>query len=363
MTHSVTEIAAALGARFAGNGALAVGGAAEPANAGADQIALAMSPKYADALREGAARVALLWPDADWQGLGLEAAIFVSHGKLAMAGITEMMDPGPAIAPGIHPTAHVAEGAQIGPDSAIGAFAVIGDGARIGARVRIDAHATVAAGAQIGDDVLLHSGVRLSGAARLGHRVIVHPNAVLGADGFSFVTPEPSSVERVRNALGDENAAPAQHWQRVHSLGQVEIADDVEIGANANIDRGTIRATRVGRGTKIDNLVQIGHNVSVGEDCMICSQVGLAGSARVGDRVVLAGQVGVNDNIFIGDDVVAGGASKIFTNVPAGRVILGSPATKMSSQVESYKALRRLPRLFRDVAALQKAVSKTGQSD
>ena len=363
MMHSVAEIAAALGARFAGDGTLAVGGAAEPANAAVDQIALAMSPKFADALSDGAARVALLWPDADWQALGLEAAIFVSHGKLAMAGITELMDPGPDIAPGIHATAHIAEGAQIGADCAIGPFAVIGTGARIGTRARIDAHVTVAAGAQVGDDVLLHSGVRLCGAARLGDRVIVHPNAVIGADGFSFVTPEPSSVERVRAALGDENEGRAQKWQRVHSLGLVEIGDDVEIGANSTIDRGTIRPTRIGRGTKLDNLVHIGHNVEIGQDCLICGQVGMAGSAQVGDRVVLAGQCGVNDNIFIGDDVIAGGATKIFTNAPKGRVLLGYPAMKMESHVEAYKGLRRLPRLFRDVADLKKAILNRDQSD
>ncbi|MCV6595680.1 MAG: UDP-3-O-(3-hydroxymyristoyl)glucosamine N-acyltransferase [Mangrovicoccus sp.] len=363
MAHKVAEIAQAIGARFEGNNDILISGAAEPGLAGADQIALAMSPKYADALREGAARVALLWPDAPWQEMGLEAAIFVEHGKLAMAGLTALMDPGPAIEPGIHPAAYVADAAELGPDCAIGPFAVVGAGAKIGARARIAAHATVAPEAQIGDDVLLHSGARVCSSARLGDRVILHPNAVIGADGFSFVTPEPSSVERVRSDLGDHNEAREQHWQRVHSLGHVEIGDDVEIGANANIDRGTIRATKIGRGTKIDNLVQIGHNVEVGADCMICSQVGLAGSAKVGDRVVLAGQVGVNDNIFIGDDVVAGGASKIFTNVPAGRVVLGAPATKMTSQLESYKALRRLPRMAKEVAALQKAVSKLTQND
>jgi UDP-3-O-[3-hydroxymyristoyl] glucosamine N-acyltransferase len=118
----------------------------------------------------------------------------------------------------------------------------------------------------------------------------------------------------------------------------------VEIGANCAFDRGTIRDTTIGRGTKLDNLVHIAHNVQIGEDCMICGQVGIAGSARIGNRVVLAGQCGVNDNIFIADDVICGGASKVFTNIPAGRVMLGYPAVKMEQHIEMQKALRRLPR-------------------
>lgn len=363
MAHSVAEIAAALGAEYAGDGALVLLGAAEPADATPDMLALAMAPKYAEAVTDSLALAGLLWPGADWKAMGLQAAIFAPHGKMAMGAMTRLMDPGPDIAAGIHPTAYIDETAMLGPDCSIGPMVVIGAGVRIGARARIAAHASIAAGAEIGDDLLLHSGARICGAARIGHRIIVHPNAVIGADGFSFVTPEPSSVELVRGDLSDRNEAPPQQWLRVHSLGLVEIGDDVEIGALTAVDRGTIRATLVGRGTKIDNMVQIGHNATIGEDCMICSQVGIAGSARIGNRVVLAGRVAVNDNIFVGDDVVAGGASNIFTNVPAGRVVLGSPATKMTTQIETYKAVRRLPRLFREVAALQKAVSKMGQSD
>ena len=186
---------------------------------------------------------------------------------------------------------------------------------------------------------------------------------MIGSDGFSFVTPEKSGVERVRESLGDQGEIAGQSWTRIHSLGAVEIGDDVEIGANSAIDRGTIRATRIGRGTKLDNLVHIGHNVEVGEDCLLCGQVGIAGSAKIGNRVVLGGQCGVNDNIFVGDDVVAGGATKIFTNAPAGRVLLGSPAIRMEAHIEAMKNLRRLPRLFRDVDSLKKAVPKTPDSD
>jgi UDP-3-O-[3-hydroxymyristoyl] glucosamine N-acyltransferase len=363
MSHSIAGIAAALGAELHGDGTIRVTGAAEPAMAGPDQLALAMKPEYAAGLAQGAARAAVVWAGADWRALGLEAALVVPRPRYAMAGITRTLDPGPEIAPGVHPTAVIDPTAEIGEGAAIGPFVVIGRGARIGARARIAAHVTIGAEVTVGDDALLLEGVRLGHRIRIGHRFIAQPGAVVGSDGFSFVTPEKSGVERVRESLGDQGEITQQSWTRIHSLGAVEIGDDVEIGANTAIDRGTIRATRIGRGTKLDNLVHVGHNVEIGEDCLLCGQVGIAGSARIGNRVVMAGQCGVNDNIFVGDDVVAGGATKIFTNAPAGRVLLGSPAVKMEAHVEMMKALRRLPRLLDQVRALQKAVPKSPDSD
>jgi UDP-3-O-[3-hydroxymyristoyl] glucosamine N-acyltransferase len=274
-----------------------------------------------------------------------------------------LFDPGPDIAPGIHPSACIDPTAQIADDCAIGPFTIIGPDVVIEAGCRIAGHVSVARGARIGENCLILAGVRIETDAQIGNRVILHPNAVIGADGFSFVTEAPSSVERTRAALTDTNTPEPQNWVRVHSLGTVRLEDDVEIGSNSNVDRGTVRETVIGRGTKIDNQVQIGHNAIIGEDCMICSQVGVAGSAKIGNRVVLAGRVAVNDNIFVGDDVVAGGAAKLFTNVPAGRVVLGDPAIKITAQMESYKAFRRLPRLMRDVAALKKATAKPDDND
>lgn len=350
---TIAEIARALGAEAAGETALAVTGAAEPAMAGPMQIAVALAPAYAEGLARGGARAALLWPGADWQALGLRAAIFAPRGRLALAGLTAMLDPGPAIAPGIHPTALIDPLADIATDAAIGPFTVIGAGVRIGPGARISAHVTIGPAAVIGADVLLLEGVRIGRGVTLGARVICHPGAVIGADGFSFVTPEKSGIEEIRETLGQRAEIRAQEWVRIHSLGAVTLGDDVEVGANATIDRGTIRDTQVGRGTKVDNLVHLGHNVVVGEDCLLCGQVGVAGSARIGNRVVLGGQCGVSDNIHVGDDVICGGATKVFTNAPAGRVLLGSPAVKMETHVEMQKALRRLPRLFRRVAALE----------
>ncbi|MEI4486318.1 UDP-3-O-(3-hydroxymyristoyl)glucosamine N-acyltransferase [Frigidibacter sp. MR17.14] len=360
---TVAAIAEALGARAEGDLTIAVTSASEPSAAGADQIALAMDPKYAPGLAQGQARAAVLWEGADWQALGLQAAVFVARPRLAMAGLTRAFDPGPMIAPGIHASAVIDPSAQIGAGAAIGPFVVIGAGVSIGANARIAAHASIAEGARIGEDALILQGARIGARVRIGDRFICQPGAVIGSDGFSFVTPEKSGVEEIRETLGQRDAIRQQSWTRIHSLGTVEIGDDVEIGANAAIDRGTVKATKIGRGTKLDNLVHVGHNVEVGQDCLLCGQVGIAGSARIGNRVVLGGQCGVSDNIFVGDDVIGGGATKIFTNAPAGRVLLGSPALKMETHVEAWKNIRRLGRLFTQVAELKEAVTRLSQKD
>jgi UDP-3-O-[3-hydroxymyristoyl] glucosamine N-acyltransferase len=359
MPHTIAQIALALGAECAGDTDIAISSAAEPEQAGPEDLALAVNPKYATGLQGGRARAALLWPGADWQAMGLQAAIFAPRARLAMAGLTTLLDPGPQIAPGIHPMTVIDPSAVIGAGAAIGPFVTIGAGARIGQGARIAAHVSIAEGVQIGPDALILHGARIGARVVIGARFICQPGAVIGADGFSFVTPEKSGVEEIRETLGQRSELRDQSWTRIHSLGAVSIGDDVEIGANVCIDRGTIRNTSIGNGTKLDNLVHIGHNVQIGRDCLLCGQVGIAGSARIGDRVVMGGQCGVNDNIFVGDDVICGGATKIFTNAPAGRVLLGYPAVKMETHVEMQKALRRLPRLAAKVAEIEKVIQKS----
>jgi UDP-3-O-[3-hydroxymyristoyl] glucosamine N-acyltransferase len=357
MAHTVRDIADAVGGRAEGDLSLAVTGAAEPAAAGPDRIAVAMAEKYLVDIGKGRARVAMVPEGTDWQSLGLSAAVLIARPRLALAGLTALLDAGVGIAPGLHATAVIEDGAHLGEDVRIGPFVHVGSGAVIGAGSRLMSHVTVAAGSVIGPGALLHAGVRIGRNVRIGARFVAHQNAVVGGDGFSFVTPEKSGIEAVRETLGDRADTKAQAWLRIHSLGGVEIGDDVELGSNAAIDAGTIRATRVGNGTKIDNLVTVGHNVSIGRDCLLCGQVGIAGSSRIGDRVTLGGQVGVSDNIFVGDDVIAGGATKIYTSVPAGRVILGAPAMKMEANIEAWKNIRRLGRFFDEVRSLRRIVA------
>lgn len=358
MTHSIAEIAAAIGARFEGDGSLRVGASSEPAAAGPADLALAMAPRYAEGLSRGRARAAVLWDGADWRSYGLQAAILVARPRLAMSGLTRVFDPGPGLAQGIHASAVIDPTASLGDGASLGPFVVIGPGVRIGARARIAEHVSIAAGAVIGDDALILQGARIGARVRIGHRFIAQPGCVIGGDGFSFVTEAPSRAELARATLGKAEAGPAeaQPWLRIHSLGSVTLGDDVEVGANSTIDRGTVRDTIIGRGTKIDNLVQVGHNVIVGEDCLLCGQSGIAGSTRLGNRVVLGGQAGVVDNITVGDDVVAAAGTLITSNAPAGRMLMGSPAVRMDQHIETYKAQRRLPRLAAQLAELQKTV-------
>ncbi len=356
MSVNIGDLAKALDAKAWGDLSALVSGAAEPGQTTEGQIALAMAPKYAEALRPG--DIAVLAEGMDPQAYELRAAIFAPRPRLVMAGLTRAFDPGPDIEPGIHPTAVIHDSAEIGEGAAIAPLVVIGRDVKIGPNARIGAHVSIGRGTVIGADALLHAGARIAHGVTIGDRVFVQPGASIGGDGFSFVTPEESGIEEIRRTLGHRDDAKQQHWTRIHSLGGVTIGDDVEIGANTTIDRGTIRDTQVGSGSKLDSLVQLGHNVIVGRDCLLCSLVGIAGSSRVGDRVVLAGQVGVSDNIEIGDDVIAGGASKIFTRVPAGRVILGHPAVKMETQLEIQKAMRRLPRLSEKLNQLQQTVTK-----
>lgn len=357
MSHTIADIAEALGAEALGRSDFVITGAAEPADAGPDDLALAMKPEYAAGLAAGRARAALLWEGADWQALGLAAAIIPARPRFALAGITAMLDPGPGYGRGIHPSAIIGAGAELGEDVSVGACAVIGAGARIGAGSVLGPQVYVGPDSEIGPGAMLHVGARIGPRVRIGARFVAHPGAAVGMDGFSFVTPEVSAVEQARATLGEAVDARAQSWTRIHSLGGVEIGDDVDLGCNACIDAGTIRPTRVGRGTKIDNLCHIAHNCVVGEDCLFAAMVGIAGSTTIGNNVVFGGKVGVTDNTTVGDRVVAGGATVILSKVPAGRVILGYPAVKMESHVEIYKAQRRLPRLIREIAALEARIA------
>ena len=363
MTYTIETIARSLGAQALGDLSIEIDSVAEPQEAGPRALALAMKPAFAERLSEGGALAAVLWEGADFEALGLKAAIIPPRPRYALSGLSKQFDPGESYPEGIHPSAIIDPAAELGEGVRVGPLAVVMAGARIGAGSIVGPQAFIGACATVGEGCFIREGVRIGARTTLGARVIVQPGAVVGGDGFSFVTPEESAVERTRASLGDQGTGESQHWERIHSLGAVHIGDDCEIGANACIDRGTVRDTKIGARTKLDNLVHIGHNVVIGTDCLICGQVGMAGSSTIGNNCVFAGQVGLNDNIFVGDNVIAGGATKIFTNVPKGRVLLGYPAVKMETHVETYKAMRRLPRLMKQVAELQKAVFKSDKSD
>ncbi|OED47724.1 UDP-3-O-(3-hydroxymyristoyl)glucosamine N-acyltransferase [Leisingera sp. S232] len=355
---TIRQIAESLGAEAQGDLDLQIAGAAEPQDAGSDQIAMAMAPKYAEGLQKGQAQTAILWEGADWQSFGLKAAIFAPRPRMTMSGLTAMLDRGQGFAAGIHPSAVIDPSAELGEGVSVGPLSIIAAGAKVGAGSVIGPHCYVGADSVIGKGAHLREMVSIGARARIGNRFRAQPGARVGGDGFSFVTPEVSGAENVRKTLGDQGEAKAQSWVRIHSLGAVTIGDDVEIGANCTLDNGTIRDTVIGDGTKIDNQVHIGHNTRVGNDCLLCGQTGISGSVDIGNNVVLGGQCGVADNIFVGNGVIAAGGTKILSNVPDGRVIMGYPSVKMETHTEIYKAQRRLPRLMRDIELLKKAVFK-----
>ncbi|MFT3972546.1 MAG: UDP-3-O-(3-hydroxymyristoyl)glucosamine N-acyltransferase [Amaricoccus sp.] len=359
---TIEELARALGAEAVGNGQLVVTGAAEPAAAGADEVALAMQPAFAEDLRKGRARAAILWPGADWQALGLEAAILAPRPRYVLAGVNRIFERPPEIPPGIHPSAVIDPTADVAADAAIGPFVLIGARASIGPGARIFSHVSIAEDAVIGRDALILSGVRIGARVRIGDRFIAQPGAVLGADGFSFVTPTRGIVEEARET-GVVTAEEQAAYVRINSIGSVRIGDDVEIGANSCIDRGTVSDTTIGDGTKIDNLVQLGHNVKVGRTCLLCGQVAVGGSTVIGDRVVLGGKSAVADHLVIGNNAVITGNSGVASNVPPNRIMMGYPAVRMDQNVEMYKALRRLPRLMARLDAVQKGISNPRPSD
>ncbi len=362
MGFTIEQIAVALGAEAFGATDVVITGLAEPASAGPDDLAIAMSPKFAAGLAQGRARAGLVWSGADWQAMGLEAAIAVGRSRLALAQLTQFMDRRIRMPAGVHPTALVDGSAIIGVGAAIGPFVVIGAKAQIGAETQVAAHATIGAGAIIGDGGLILEGARVCPGVRIGDRVILHPNVVIGADGFSFTTTAPAPEEVIRKTLGRaplRAAADATRY-RISSLGSVHLGDDVEVGSNSTIDAGTIRPTSIGSGTKIDNLVQVGHNVVIGKDCLLCGHVGIAGSVRIGDRVVLAGKAGVGDNLTIGSDVVVTAACIVLSNVASGQVMTGYPAVPMQDWLASRRAVRQLRR---ETVEQQKQVPNAGEND
>jgi UDP-3-O-[3-hydroxymyristoyl] glucosamine N-acyltransferase len=237
----------------------------------------------------------------------------------------------------VHPTAILGEKVRLGKGVTIGPYCVVGDGAAIGDGSALGPQCIVDAGCVVGAGCRLAARVTLKGRVFVGDRVIVHPGAVLGADGFKY---EPVDGRPLK----------------IPQVGAVVIEDDVEIGANTTIDRAFLYETRIGRGTKIDNLCQIGHNVQVGPGCLMAAQVGIAGSTRLGAGCLLGGNVGLADNLTFGNGVVIGAASKVHGNHPDGARLMGYPAVEMREFARVAAAQQRLPGLLRRVGELEKKI-------
>tara|TARA_B100001079_G_scaffold170602_1_gene146368 strand:- start:265 stop:1359 length:1095 start_codon:yes stop_codon:yes gene_type:complete len=359
MGFTLKEICEAVGGYTEGDANITVNSVSEPGLATEMDLAFAADPKFADQIKYGDAKVAILSPGMNFKDYGLKGALVVERARYAMASLTKLVDNGQRFQKGIHSTAIVSDKSNIGENASIGAYAIISDGVDLGEGSVVGPMCYIGTDSKIGANAYLREGVKIGSDVFIGDRFIAQPGAVIGGDGFSFVTAELSDVEIARESLGKaQTSKNDNNWVRIHSLAGVVLGDDVEVGANSTIDRGTVRATRLGNNVKTDNLSQIGHNVSIGNNCLICAQVGVAGSSRIGNNVVLGGQTGISDNIIIGDNVITGGATKVLSNVPSGKIMLGYPATSMDKQIQSYKALRKLPNLIKQISDLQKAILK-----
>jgi len=353
MPMILRDIAAALSAPVEGDGSIEIAGIADPAHASGSDLALAMTRESVPALAHTKARAVIVALKVAAAVDRFDAVIKVEHPRQALAVLTRLFERPVHRGSGIHPSAVVAPDAHVDNGVSIGPLSVIGPRARVGAGTALLAHVTVGADAVIGRDCLFHPGARIGDRVVIGDRVILQHNVSLGADGFSYAAPAPGE-----RSAGDEMSTLA----RINSLGTVIIGDDVEIGANSAIDRATLAATRIGRNTKIDNLVQIGHNAEIGENCLICGMTGISGSVLIGDRVVLAGGVGVADHVTIQSDAMIAAGSGVVSDVPAKGEMFGYPAVPRKRAFEQIKYLARARALFTEFGELKKRIAALEQT-
>ena len=326
------ELAERLGCALEGDGELDIQRVARIEDAGPGDVTFFTNPKYSPELRVTRAAAVILAPGA---GPAPCAMLRDPQPYLAFAKAVELFAERLRPAPGIHPHAVVGDRVEIGEGASVGPFAVIGDEAVIGARTIVSPHVVIGREARIGADCVLHARVSVRERVRIGSRVIIQDGAVIGSDGFGFA----------RRPDGSHHKIP--------QLGAVIVEDDVEIGAHTAIDRPAVGETRVGAGTKIDNLVQIAHGVAIGRNVLLAAQVGIAGSTTIEDGVTLAGQVGVAGHLTIGAGAIATAQSGIPNSVDAGALISGYPAIPNREWLKASAVFRRLPALRKLVAELE----------
>ncbi|MBV9879689.1 MAG: UDP-3-O-(3-hydroxymyristoyl)glucosamine N-acyltransferase [Gemmatirosa sp.] len=314
-----------------GDGARAVQRVAPLHRAGPDELTFLSSAKYGDAFAATRAGVALLAPPlTDVAGPDDLVRIVVDRPHEALLAVLPALYRAPAREAGVHPTAKLGRGVHVGDDVTIGPYAIVGEGAVLGDRAWIEAHCVIGAGVEIGDDSRLFPHVTLYPGTTLGRRVAVHAGARIGSDGFGYVY------------------ADGAH-QKIPHVGRCLVGDDVEIGANTTIDRGSIDDTVIGAGTKIDNLVHLGHNVRVGRLCLIMAQVGVAGSTVIEDAAILAGQAGLAGHVNIGKGARVAAQAGVFADVPAGATYSGYPARPHKESLRASAATFRVADLLKRI--------------
>lgn len=334
MPYTASDIAKRLGGEVIGNSTLALAGFAPADRAQSGDLTFAENESYFIRAEQSAASAILV--DGSYTSTR-KTLIRVPSARVAFAKVLPLFFPEPTFAAGIHPTAIIPASAQVDPTTHIGAYCVLGERVRIGPRTVLQGANHVGVDCHLDEDVNLFPNVTLYPNTEVGKRVRIHAGTVVGSDGFGYVL---------------DNGA----HRKVPQIGSVVICDDVEIGANVAIDRGALGPTIIGKGTKIDNLVQIAHNVTIGEHCIIVSQAGIAGSTKLGSYVVLGGQVGLAGHLKIGNRVSVAAQSGVMNNIPDGEKWIWSPAQPDRIAKRQIIALQQLPELFRRVKELERQV-------
>src|SRR5262249_49059117 len=338
MTRTAKELADLLGIQLEGDGAAELQNVAAPERAGAKDLIYVEAAKHADRAAASAAKVAVASP-----GIALpdKTVLRSPNAKYAFARAAAILRGHVPIARGVHPTAIIAPLARVHATASVGRYAVVGEDTHIGEGTEIGAHTVIGSGCFVGDFCRVHPRVTLYSSVRVGHRVEIHSGAVIGADGFGYANGEGRYI-------------------KFPQAGIVEIADDVEIGANTTIDRGSLDDTRIAEGVKLDNLVHVGHNVKIGAHTVIAAQTGVSGSSTIGDYVVVGGQVGIADHCTLESKSVAGAQAGIPTGktIRGGQTVWGTPAREIGKFKEIYVWYARLPELAERIKELEAKVGK-----
>jgi UDP-3-O-[3-hydroxymyristoyl] glucosamine N-acyltransferase len=336
-TITAAELARRVNGHLAGDGAVLIRAVATLEEAGPDAVSWVGRPELLPQLARSQAGVVIVPEEAEVPAG--RTTIHVRDPDMAIVeALAALAPPAPVVPPGVDPTARVGEGAVV-DGACIGPNVFVGPGAVIGPGTQLHSGVYVGADSRLGRDCVLWPSVVVRERTIIGDRVIIHPNATIGADGFGY------------------HQRGGRH-HKIPQIGRVVIEDDVEIGAGTCIDRARSGETRIGRGTKIDNLVQIAHNVCIGENCIVTAQCGISGSTTLGHDVMLGGQTGLIDHLQVGDHVMFAAASKVYNDVPTGHVVRGDPATDHMQYARQMVSLRRLPKLLEQLKALVRRVEQ-----
>jgi UDP-3-O-[3-hydroxymyristoyl] glucosamine N-acyltransferase len=333
MRLTLAQIAQLVGGEVRGDPGVVIEGAAGLGEATSKDISFLANAKYAPQLKTTGAGAVLVSPEAETNG---RPCVVTKNPHFAWAKVLEVLEKERLRNPsGIHPSAVVSPGARLGAGVAVGPLAVVEEGASIGDNTVICAQSYVGRETVIGRDCLIHPQVTIRERVRIGDRCIFQPGVVIGGDGFGFAFHQ-----------------GRQH--KVPQVGTVEIGNDVEIQANATVDRGAVGATRIGNGTKVDNLAQIAHGVEIGEHCLIVAQVGIGGSTKLGNYVVMGGQAGAAGHLTIGDQTQVGAQGGVTSDLEPKSVVWGTPAHPLRDELKTIAAARRLPQLWGEIKEIKK---------